>query len=125
MNFIEKVLSKNREFTYFTLQLLVIYAVSVIVCCMIKHYVKGKTGYGKYGVYGNFVMHYKEYIVTNFFALYPFIGLYIAIQFESLCKMGWSVGREEDFVNLMVTSSVLLVAMLLPFLTLSMFPPKP
>lgn len=40
-----------------------------------------KRNYNKYGVYVNFLTHYKEYIVTNFFSLYPFMGPYIAIQF--------------------------------------------
>lgn len=123
VNFLEKVLTKNKAFSFYTFQLAAIYLVSIFISLCIRRYILMKRNYKKYGVYINFITHYKEYIVTNFFAMYPFMALFLAIQFESLCKTSWNMDDSNVFINLMITTTVLMLVILLPFLVFSLFPP--
>lgn len=104
-------------------QLFVVYLVSVVVCFVLRSYVKKKRNWDQYGVYVNIVKHYKEYIVANFFAVYPFLAVVMAVQVENLWTTGWDLGKEESFLNMMITLALGLVLLFFPLITLAIFPP--
>lgn len=74
-------MEKNKSILESTLSIILVYLASIIMCLSFRFYVNKKPMNKIYAIYNNFIQHYKEYMFTNFLAIFSFMALPICVQF--------------------------------------------